>query len=172
MKRYFLSLAVFLFSFSVFAQTADKIFKHSGEVLEVKILKISDQSIIYKYPSQDLQENISKIAVDYIEYGNGVKEKVSDKVVINGKADWEKVKIIEDKDQVEGLKKGSEVVGKTSSFNWRSSDGSGNVALKRLKEEAAEAHAPFVLLTVDKDSPNNMSVGAKGLKKGIIYTYN
>ena len=135
------------------ATNTDKIYKHSGEVLQVKILKISDLEIIYKYPDKELQETISKLAVDKIEYENGVAEKISDKVVIHGKQDWEKVQIIEDKSQIEGLKKGNEIQGKTSTFNWRTTNGSGKIALKKLKEEAADVNAPFVLLTEDKTLP-------------------
>jgi hypothetical protein len=174
MKKTVLSIIVSFTVFISIAQTnlTDKIFKQSGEVLEIKILKITDVSIIYKYPDKDLQESISKLAVEQIIYASGVKEKISDKLVINGKEDWEKVQIIEDKSQLEGLKKGSEIEGKTSAFNYRSADASGKKALERLKEKAAELHAPFIFLSVDHDTQNSGGFGAKGLKKGILYTYN
>ncbi len=171
-KAIVIVLALFI-AFISFSQTVptDKIYKHSGEVLEVKILKINDLAIIYKAPNQDLQENISKLAVDHIVFSTGVEQKISDKVVVSGKKDADKVQIIDDKDQAEGLKKGAAIEGTTSAFNWRSADASGKKALQRLKEQAAEANAPFVYMTTDHDTQNAYGMGAKGLKKGFIYTY-
>jgi hypothetical protein len=173
MKKCLFAIFPTLVAFASLAQaTTDKIYKHSGEILLVKILKIDDLTIIYKYPDKELQENISKLAVGQIEYASGVIEKISDKNVIHGKPDWDKVQVIEDKSQIEGLTKGSEIEGKTSAWNYRSADASGKVALKKLKELAAQANAPFIFLTTDHDTQNAYGFGAKGLKKGIIYTYN
>ena len=111
------------------------------------------------------------MAVDHVTFSNGVDQKISDKVIVSGKKDADKVQIIEDKDQAEGLKKGAAIEGQTSAFNWRSADASGKKALQKLKEQAAEANAPFVFMTVDHDTQNAYGMGAKGLKKGFIYTY-
>ena len=100
-----------------------------------------------------------------------LNKKISDKVVVSGKKDADKVQVIEDKDQAEGLRKGAAIEGQTSAFNWRSADASGKKALQKLKEQAAESNAPFVFMTVDHDTQNAYGMGAKGLKKGFIYTY-
>jgi hypothetical protein len=173
MKKAIVTVLALLVVFATFSQaaTTDRIYKHSGEVLEVKILKISDLTIIFKVPNQELQENISKLAVDHIVFSTGVEQKISDKIVVSGKKDADKVQIIEDKDQAEGLKKGSAITGETSAFNWRSANASGKKALQKLKEQAAEANAPFVFMTMDHDTQNAYGMGAKGLKKGFIYTY-
>lgn len=173
MKKTIATVLALFMAFLSYSQTipTDKIYKHSGEVLEVKILKITDLTIIYKVPNQDLQENISKLAVDHIVFSIGVEQKISDKIVVSGKKDADKVQVIEDKDQAEGLKRGAVIEGQTSSFNWRSADASGRKALQKLKEQAAESNAPFVFMTVDHDSQNAYGMGAKGLKKGFIYTY-
>ena len=109
MKKAILTVLTLFIAFATFSQatTTDKIYKHSGEILEVKILKITDLAIIYKVPNQELQENISKLAVDHVTFSNGVDQKISDKVIVSGKKDADKVQIIEDKDQAEGLKRGS-----------------------------------------------------------------
>ncbi len=100
-----------------------------------------------------------------------IYKKISEKIIVFGKKDADKVQIIEDKDQAEGLKKGAVIEGQTSAFNWRSADASGRKALQKLKEKAAEANAPFVFMTLDHDTQNAYGMGAKGLKKGLIYTY-
>jgi hypothetical protein len=137
MKKAILTVLAVFTAFLSFSQsvTTDKIYKHSGEVLEVKILKINDLVIIYKAPNQDLQENISKLAVDHIVFSTGVEQKISDKVVVSGKKDADKVQIIDDKDEVEGLKKGAAIEGTTSAFNWRSADASGKKALQSLRKD-------------------------------------
>jgi len=172
MKKAIVTVLALCAAFLSFSQVAsDKIYKHSGEILEVKILKITDLIIIYKVPNQELQENISKLAVDHIVFSTGIDQKISDKVIVSGKKDADKVILIEDKDQAEGLKKGAAIEGQTSAFNWRSADASGRKALQKLKEQAAESNAPFVFMTVDHDTQNAYGMGAKGLKKGFIYTY-
>ena len=96
------------------AQTADKLVKHSGEKIDVKVVKVGETTIIYKYPGEDAEQTIGKFAVASITYGSGRTEEISEKIVIDGKGDWEKVQILTDKSQVIGLKKGEEVKGKTA----------------------------------------------------------
>ncbi len=73
----FLALFIAFLSFSQTTST-DRIYKHNGDVMEVKILKITDLTIVYKIPNQELQENISKLAVDRIVFSTGVEQKIVD----------------------------------------------------------------------------------------------
>ena len=77
MKKAIVTVLALFTAFLSFSQSSstDKIYKHSGEILVVKILKITDLTIIYKAPNQDLQENISKLAVDHIVFSTGVEQK-------------------------------------------------------------------------------------------------
>jgi len=78
-----------------FCQTNDKMLKHSGETLEVKIIKVGETTISYKYPGEDAEQTIGKFAVASITYGiSGRKETISEKIVVSGKGDWEKVEVI------------------------------------------------------------------------------
>lgn len=112
MRKVFLSLIASLFVLFAFSQ--DKMYKHDGEKIDVKIVKVAEFTIVYKYPGEDAEQTIGKLAVAKIVYGSGRTEQVSDKVVVSGKDDWESVQIIEDKSQVIGLKKKDEIRGKTS----------------------------------------------------------
>lgn len=144
--------------------------KHSGETLEVKIIKVNETTINFKYPGEDAEQTIGKYAVATITYGtSGRKEEISEKIIVSGKDDWEKVLILTDASEVLGLKKGEEIRGKTSGFYSFNSAGSADKkATKKIKEEAAEAGAPFILMTADKAD----GFGVKqSIKKGITYSY-
>lgn len=174
MKKTILSLlSFFLFAFAISAQTAatsaDKMYKHSGEVLDVKVIKVGESTITYKYPGEDAEQVIGKLAISKIVYSSGRTEEISDKVMVSGKDDWEKVQILTDKDQVVGLKKGDEVRGKTSGMlSYNSAGSADKKATRKIKEAAADAGAPFVLLTSDKSD----GFGVKqSIKNGILYTY-
>ncbi len=173
MKKAILSiLSVFIICCS-FAQdtnkSSDKLYKHSGEVLDVKIIKVGEFTISYKYPGEDAEQVISKLAIAKIVYSSGRAEDISEKVVISNKDDWEKVQIITDKAQVVGLKKGEEVRGKTSGLlSYNTAGSADKKASKKLKEAAAEMGAPFILLTSDK----NDGFGIKqAIKNGVVYNY-
>jgi len=174
MKKVFLSLlSLILVAGTSFAQTsvtsADKMYKHSGDVLDVKIVKVGETTITYKYPGEDAEQTIGKLAVSKIVYSSGRTEEVTDKVVIGGKDDWEKVQIVTDPSNVVGLKKGDEVRGKTSGmFTYNSAGSADKKATKKIREAAAEAGAPFILLTSDKSD----GFGAKqSIKNGVLYSY-
>lgn len=170
MKKFTLFLALAFGSMMAFAQTADKMKKHSGETLDVKIIKVNETTINYKYPGEDAEQTIGKYAVAMITYGaSGRKEEISEKIVVMGKDDWEKVVIITDASEALGLKKGEEIRGKTSGmFSYHTAGTADKKATRKIKEEAAEAGAPFILMTADKAD----NYGAKvAIKKGYAYSY-
>jgi len=174
MKKVFLSLlSLILVASSSFAQTSatptDKMYKHSGDVLDIKVIKVGETTITYKYPGEDAEQTIGKLAVNKIVYASGRTEEVTDKVVIGGKDDWEKVQIVTDPSNVLGLKKGDEVRGKTSGmFTYNSAGSADKKATKKIREAAAEAGAPFILLTSDKSD----GFGVKqSIKNGVLYSY-
>ena len=163
-------MLILLVGLASFAQTAaDKVYKHSGQVLEVKVIRVSEFAITYKYPGEDAEQVIGKLAISKIVYSSGRTEEISEKIVVTGKDDWEKVQIITDKAQVVGLKAGEEIGGKTSGMLTYNSAGSADKkATRKIKEAAAELGACFVLMTSDKAD----GFGAKqAMKKGIAYSY-
>jgi hypothetical protein len=172
MKKITLLTTALLMVAVSFCQMAanDKMKKHSGETIEVKIIKVGEATISYKYPGEDAEETIGKFAVASITYGSsGRVENVSEKIVISGKDDWEKVQIVTDPNEVLGLKKGSEIKGKTSGLlSYNTAGSADKKATRKIKEEAAEAGAPFILMTSDKSD----GFGVKqSIKKGVAYSY-
>lgn len=174
MKTFFFSLvAVFMVTAAAYSQNGatgtDKIYKHSGEVLDVKVQKVGENDITFKYPGEDAEQVIGKLAVSKIVYGSGRTEQVSEKITVDGKDDWEKVEIVTAPGLVLGLKKGEEIKGKTAGFvSYNTAGSADKKATRRLKEAAAAAGAPYILLTSDKSD----GFGVKqSIKKGILYTY-
>lgn len=143
-------------------------YKHSGEKLDVKILKVGEFTISYTYPNETAEQTIGKLAVAKLEYASGRKEEITEKIDIVDKADWEKVMILEDVSASVGLKKQGEIRGKTAGLvSYRTSGNADKKAMERLKKEAAELGAPFVLLTSEKDS----RFTTQSIKKGFAYSY-
>jgi hypothetical protein len=170
MKKLILLFLLALAGLFVFAQTPDKLKKHSGQTLEVKVTKVNETTINYKYPGEEAEQTISKFAVASITYGaSGRVEEISEKIVISGKDDWERVEILTDPSEVIGLKKGEEIRGKTSGyFSYNTAGSADKKATRKIKEEAAELMAPFILLTTDKSDNQGVK---QSIKKGFTYTY-
>jgi hypothetical protein len=173
MKK-FLLLAVAFLGFAANAQV-DKIYKHNGEVVDCKVVKLEEYTVIFKYDGEDAENTIGKYAIEKIVYGKtGRVEEVTEKIVINGEADWEKVVILEDKAYIAGLKKVDEVRGKTGLINYHTGNTGDKKAEKKLKIEAAKMGCPFILQTADKSTvgaSSNSLGGSQVIKKGIGYKY-
>jgi hypothetical protein len=169
MKKFTLSLFMALVAFVAFGQN-DKMKKHSGETLEVKVLKVNETTINFKYPGEDAEQTIGKYAIASITYGtSGRKEEITTKVMVSGKSDWESVVILTDASEVVGLKKGEEIKGKTSGLiSYNSAGSADKKATRKIKEEAAELGAPFILMTADKADGYGIK---QSIKKGITYSY-
>ena len=173
MKK-FLLLAVAFLGFAANAQV-DKIYKHNGEVVEGKVIRLEEYTIVFKYDGEDAENTFGKYAIEKIVYGKtGRVEEVTEKIVINGEADWEKVVILEDKAYIAGLKKVDEVRGKTGLINYHTGNTGDKKAEKKLKIEAAKMGCPFILQTADKatvGANSNSLGGSQVIKKGIGYKY-
>lgn len=169
MKKLLLVAIIALFGATVFAQ-ADKLLKHSGETLDVKVVKVGETSISYKFPGEDAEQIIGKFAVASITYTSGRKEQISEKIEITSKEDWGKVEVLTDKSQVIGLKKGELVRGKTSGLlSYNTAGSADKKATRKIKQDAAEKGAPFILMTSDKS--DNFGV-KQSIKDGVTYLYN
>lgn len=153
----------------------DKIYKHNGEVVEGKVVKLEEYTIIFKYDGEDAENTVGKYAVEKIVYGKtGRVEEVTEKIVVNGEDDWEKVVILEDKSYIAGLKKAGEVRGKTGLINFQTGNTGDKKASKKLKMDAAKLGCPFVLMTADKTTVganSNALGGSQAIKTGVAYKY-
>lgn len=173
MKK-FLLLAVAFLGFAANAQV-DKIYKHNGETVDGKVIKLEEYTIVFRYDGEDAENTLSKYAVEKIVYGkSGRVEEVTEKIVVKTEEDWEKVVILEDKAYIAGLKKGDEVRGKTGLINYHTGNTGDKKAEKKLKMAAAAMGCPFILQTADKSTVganSNSLGGSQVIKKGIGYKY-
>lgn len=176
MKKNILTLVIALFSFSIFAQV-DVITKHSGETVSGKVVRLDEYIVVFKYDGEDAENSISKYAIEKIVYGkSGRVQDVTEKIVVNGEDDWNKVIILEDKAYIAGLKKVGELKGKTGFISLHTGNSADNKADKKLKIEAAKAGCPFVFMTADKDINQSGASGpsfgsVQAIRKGIGYKY-
>ena len=174
MKKILL-MVVFALGLNVANAQNDKIYKHSGETVEGKVIRIDEYTIVFKYDGEDAENTIGKYAVEKIIYGKTKRqEDVTEKIVINGEDDWEKVVILEDKGYISGLKKVGEVRGKTGLINFQTGNTGDKKAQKKLKMDAAKQGCPFVLLTADKTTVganSNSLGGSQAIKTGVAYKY-
>lgn len=169
-----LFLAVLLMT-AVMSAQVDKIYKHSGETVEGKVLRVEEYTIVFVYDGEEAENTIGKYAIEKIVYGkSGRVEEVTEKIIINGEDDWEKVVILEEKAYIAGLKKGDEVRGKTGLINYHTGNTGDKKAEKKLKMAAAKEGCPFILMTADKSTvgaSSNGLGGSQNIKKGIGYKY-
>ncbi len=169
-----LFLAVLLVT-AVMSAQVDKIYKHSGETVEGKVLRVEEYTVVFVYNGEEAENTIGKYAIEKIVYGkSGRVEEVTEKIVINGEDDWEKVVILEEKAYIAGLKKGEEVRGKTGLINYHTGNTGDKKAEKKLKMAAAKEGCPFILMTADKSTvgaSSNGLGGSQNIKKGIGYRY-
>lgn len=172
MKKFILLFALVLGT-SMFDQ--DVIYKHSGETVNGKVVRLDEYTVVYKYEGEDAENSISKYAIAKIVYKSGRTEEVTEKIDIKGEDDWEKVVILEDKAYISGLKKAGEVRGKTGLINFQTGNTGDKKAEKKLKMAAAALGCPFILMTADKTTVganSNALGGSQAIKKGVGYKYN
>ena len=170
------TLSMLVLLVSIFAFSQDMILKHNGETIPAKVIRVNEYTVVFAYENETAENVESMYAIDKITFASGRVQKLSDKIVVNSKDDWEKVVILEDKSYIAGLKKGSEIKGKTGFVSFHTGNTADNKATKKLKMEAAEAGYPFILMTSDKDinqsGANGPTFGAvQAIRKGVTYKY-
>ncbi len=174
MKKIILLFAVVLSTAFANAQV-DVITKHNGETVNGKVIRLEEYTVVFKYDGEDAENSLGKYAIEKIVYGkSGRVEEVSEKIVVNGEADWEKVVILEEKSYIAGLKKAGEVRGKTGLINFQTGNTGDKKAQKKLKMDAAKLGCPFVLMTSDKTTVganSNALGGTQAIKTGVAYKY-
>jgi hypothetical protein len=138
----------------------DKIYKLNGEILNVKIVKISPASVEYYLAGQEatiiqeLKSNLFKVV-----YSSGLEELFTktEYPKISSPDDWQLVLVTEDKTAISGLTEFRRL--KASSF-WGGTGGTNmglNNCIRDLKRKAAKLGCPVVLV-IDKKMGMTTSV--------------
>ncbi len=151
MKAIFIIVVMLLIS-STNINAQDKIIYRNGDTLSVKIIKNTPDIVEYKYPNEDLINQEYKNALSKIIYNSGRVENCkseSNLAKVNGIEDWEKVILTTNSDDIKGLTKVGEVIGK-SGWGGAMAQREGNKgARKQLKKKAAKIKANIVLIQQD-----------------------
>ena len=151
------------FLFLHFVQAQDKIIKRNGDTLKVKIVHSTPDMVEFTYPNEESINSEYKNNLSKIIYSSGREENCAGErklAVVNGEKDWEKVEITSNPDDVKGLTKLGEVVGK-SGWGGAYAQGLGDKnARKALKKNAAKLGASIVLL---QDKPDHWGVKLIGI---------
>lgn len=170
-----LFIVLFALGINNFNAQTDKIYKHNGETVGGKVIRLDEYTIVFKYEGEDAENTVGKYAVEKIVYGKTNRvEEITEKIVINGEDDWEKVVILEEKSYISGLKKVGEVRGKTGLINFQTGNTGDKKAQKKLKMDAAKQNCPFILLLSDKTTVganSNSLGGSQAIKTGLSYKY-
>lgn len=176
MKKFIITIAAVICSLVSFAQE-DAIYMHNGKTISGTVVKIGEHTVTFKYMNEEVEQVIGKYAVDHIIFGkSGRQQDITPKLHVYSENDWENVMIVENPDEISGLKRIDEIRGKTAFINYHTGAGSDNTALKKLKKEAAARGCAFVLITSDKEiDRKGYSGGSFGqtqsIKRGVAYSY-
>ena len=115
---------------------------------------------MFTYEGQNVEYTIAKNAVEKITYGKtGKVVQTSNKITVNGEADWQKVIIVENVNFTLGLEIGIQLGSSEDLANYQSNNEKSAVT-KRLKMQAAKMGYPFILITSDGTS-NKKAYGYK-----------
>lgn len=146
MNKIFILIGSFFIYNTVSAQ--DKIIMLAGDTLNVQITKNSPQFVDFKYPNESVVNSKEKDKIEKILYSSGRIEIINEKValpIIKSKDDWEKVIVTFDENDILGLTKCCDIIGKS---NWgaAASVKGGKKAMEKMRKEAAEKGASIIFI--------------------------
>lgn len=149
MKTIFFTLSI-LFVNIGFSQT-HLISKHNGEQVEANFIKSENDLIYYALPQSGEEHKISKYAVSQLtNKQTNQTQKVSEKIVVDSKADYKSVKVLGE-DKVIGLKKVNNFSGVATKTKGDSKLAQQNHTAMRIKMKAASNGYPFVSINQKPD---------------------
>ncbi|MEO8254036.1 MAG: hypothetical protein ABI554_06570 [Flavobacterium sp.] len=160
MKITFLTLLLAL-GFTSFAQT-HQLVKHDGAEHHVNFIKHENNVIHYSHPGSQEQQKISSHAVASIKHlKSSDHKKITEKVAVTSKSQYQKVKVLQHEDHALGLRKATVFKGQLNKAKGISSSEQFANTTRSVKYRAAEKGYPFV--AINKKS--------NGTYEAIAYTY-
>lgn len=154
--------------------TVDNVIMHNGNILKGTVTEITESGVKFKYENEEVINTLSKNVVAEIVFKSRRTQTISEKVVIKGESDWEKVQITNVESDITGLNKYGELMAKANS-GW-STTNVGKMekeAMEKLKREAASngCHIVLLLTTTSRNGTYGISGGTKASVTGIAYKY-
>jgi c-di-GMP-binding flagellar brake protein YcgR len=172
MKLIISSYFILLFSIGSFAQpTLDIILKHTGEQLKVKIISV-DEKITFTYPNETSNQVIAKNCVREIIFSSGRVQEITEKIIVNGEDDWQKVIVTTNPDDIKCLNRKGEVRSSASNtWNFKGKDAIDKKATMKIKMEAAKLKAHIIFIQDQVKTGQTYYSGASSEKYGVAYSY-
>lgn len=170
MKR-LISFLLLLVSIHCIAQ--DEVFFHNGTIARGKVSEVTDLFIKFCYEGEDVQNIIGRAAISEVRFSSGRVQQMSQKIIIESEKDWEKVRIVNDKNEVYGLKSLGQVE-KHSSGTWSFSITAGHFSektMKKIRKDAAARGGCIVLVLSQQSESGGFFNDGHASMTGEIYTY-
>ncbi|AMR28990.1 hypothetical protein A0257_19060 [Hymenobacter psoromatis] len=180
MKNHLSSLFLVFASFNCFAQDVklDKIVKVNNETLSVKVVTVGEQSISFTYPNETVINTLSRNQIKEIDFASGRVQTITERIIIEGEQDWQKVIVTTLESDVSGLVRKGEVKAKATGGSTFSNQANIDArATEKLKKQAAKLGAHIILIqsqNTQRASFGNvgqMGQGPTSLKQGVAYGY-
>jgi len=140
-KNIILILLVFTKSI-FFAQKIDKIVILSGDTLKVNITVVAEDKVHFKYPNEDITNEILKSKVEKIIFNSGRIEEINQKI----QRKEGEIFITHLENDTKGFKYIGEISAKTSRVTFNSAGQAELNAYKKIKEEAIKIGANAILI--------------------------
>ena len=149
----------------------DKIITHANDTINCKVIETQEISIKYKYPNEDVINSISNNVVHKIIFSSGREQIISEKIVINGEKDWEKVQITNLESEIIGLKKIKTFAEKAKGTTWTNQGKLEKKVMTRIKKDAAKAGCHIVLILTENGKSGGFYSSATSSMTAIGYSY-
>lgn len=136
MKRSLMMFVALFASLACFSQ--DVITFHNGTTAEGSVTEVTRTYIKFIYKGEQTVNIIGKNALAEVKHSNGRVEQMSTKVYVTSPNGWKNVRIVNDKEEVLGLKFLGQIE-KHSSGTWSFSISGGHFSEKMLNKMRKEA---------------------------------
>ncbi len=167
-------ILVLLLSTFIVSQAQDQITLHNGNIAKGQVLESNQSYIKFMYEGESTVTIIGKIAIANIKYRSGRLENCTEKIVINNpKKEYDKIFILREEEDSEGLVRVKELTSKSGGF-WSWSDNEGRYLKKNLKKlqiAAAEMGGCAILITSQIGNNGNLFTSAHSNVSAIVYKY-
>ncbi len=158
---------------SLHCAAQDEVVFHNGTIAKGKVSEVTELSIKFCYEGEDVMNTIGRAAISEVRFSSGRVQQMSQKIFITSEKDWEKVRIVNDKNEVLGLKSLGQVE-KHSTGTWSFSTTAGHFSektMKKIRKEAAARGGCIVLLMSQQSQSGGLFQSGHASMTGEIYTY-
>ena len=176
MKSQILIFFLIIYTFHSFGQEnqkCDTVFQLNSSPIICKVISINEFEILYSYPSESLTNVLSKKQIKEIHFASGRVQKFSEKIIIYGEEDWQKVVITTIQSDILGLIKKCDVKGRNTGTMLSDESEVKTNAEEKIKREAAKCkcHIIFVQTYTTRSKQYWSSTLPKTDISGVAYSY-